>query len=125
MNATLEPNATSLRGRDLLSVADLSRDEVERLFERAAALKADDHARRASGRPAATPLAGQTLAMLFQKPSLRTRVTFEAGMTVVVQPNVVTPDETAGVQTGELVLVGDDGPERLHHVERGLLSAGA
>ena len=80
MNATLEPNATSLRGRDLLSVADLSRDEVERLFERAAALKAEDHARRASGRPAATPLAGQTLAMLFQKPSLRTRVTFEAGM---------------------------------------------
>jgi len=50
--------------------------------------------------------------------------TFEAGMTVVVQPNVVTRDETAGVQTGELVVIGDDGPERLHHVERGLLSAG-
>ena len=48
---------------------------------------------------------------------------FEAGMTVVVQPNVVTPDERAGVQTGELVLIGDDGPERLHAVERGLLSA--
>ena len=47
--------------------------------------------------------------------------TFAAGMTVVVQPNVVTPDETAGVQTGELVLIGDDGPERLHAVERGLL----
>jgi len=45
-------------------------------------------------------------------------------MTVVVQPNVVTPDESAGVQTGELVLVGPDGPERLHQVERGLLSAG-
>jgi Xaa-Pro dipeptidase len=50
--------------------------------------------------------------------------TFEAGMTVVVQPNVVTRDETAGVQTGELVLIGDDGPERLHEVERGLLRAG-
>jgi Xaa-Pro aminopeptidase len=50
--------------------------------------------------------------------------TFAAGMTVVVQPNVVTPDESAGVQTGELVLVGPDGPERLHHVERGLLRAG-
>jgi Xaa-Pro dipeptidase len=49
---------------------------------------------------------------------------FEAGMTVVVQPNVVTTDETAGVQTGELVLVGPDGPERLHRVERGLLRAG-
>ena len=72
--------ATSLRGRDLLSVADLSADEVERLFDRAAALKAEDRARRATGAPAATPLAGRTLAMLFQKPSLRTRVTFEAGM---------------------------------------------
>src|SRR3954449_4092031 len=47
--------------------------------------------------------------------------TFASGMTVVIQPNVVTRDETAGVQTGELVLIGDDGPERLHAVERGLL----
>jgi Xaa-Pro dipeptidase len=47
--------------------------------------------------------------------------TFEAGMTVVVQPNVVTPDERAGVQTGELVLVGDAGAERLHGYEPGFL----
>ena len=47
---------------------------------------------------------------------------FAAGMTVVVQPNVVTPDERAGVQTGELVLVGDHGAERLHSFERGLLA---
>jgi Xaa-Pro aminopeptidase len=40
--------------------------------------------------------------------------TFEAGMTVVVQPNVVTRDESAGVQVGELLLVTDDGFERLH-----------
>jgi ornithine carbamoyltransferase len=72
--------ATSLRGRDLLSVADLSAEEVERIFDRAAGLKAEDHARRATGAAVATPLAGRTLAMLFQKPSLRTRVTFEAGM---------------------------------------------
>ena len=72
--------ASSLRGRDLLSVADLTREEVERLFARAVALKAEDHARRTRGTPVATPLVGRTLAMLFQKPSLRTRVTFEAGM---------------------------------------------
>jgi ornithine carbamoyltransferase len=71
---------TSLRGRDLLSVADLSAVEVERLFERAARLKAEDRARRETGTAVQTPLAGRTLAMLFQKPSLRTRVTFEAGM---------------------------------------------
>ena len=73
-------SSTSLRGRDLLSVADLSRDEVERLFARASELKAEEHARRATGATVATPLAGRTLAMLFQKPSLRTRVTFEAAM---------------------------------------------
>jgi len=46
---------------------------------------------------------------------------FEAGMTIVVQPNVVTLDERAGVQTGELVLVTNEGAERLHDYERGLL----
>ncbi len=68
---------SSLRGRDLLSVADLSRAEVELLFERAAGLKAEFSASRRHDR---TRLTGRTLAMLFQKPSLRTRVTFEAGM---------------------------------------------
>jgi Xaa-Pro aminopeptidase len=49
---------------------------------------------------------------------------FAAGMTVVVQPNVVTRDGTAGVQTGELVLVTDDGAESLHDVPRGLRRVG-
>jgi len=48
--------------------------------------------------------------------------TFEAGMTVVVQPNVTTPDETAGVQTGELLLVTESGAARLHSAPRGLLA---
>jgi Xaa-Pro aminopeptidase len=46
---------------------------------------------------------------------------FASGMTVVVQPNVVTKDESAGVQTGELMLLTDDGAERLHSYERGFL----
>lgn len=49
---------------------------------------------------------------------------FASGMTIVVQPNVVTKDESAGVQTGELLLVTDDGAERLHGYECGLLRAG-
>jgi ornithine carbamoyltransferase len=73
-------SVASLRGRDLLSVADLSTDEVLRLFNRAAGLKAEQRAQREAGTPASTPLGGRTLAMLFQRPSLRTRVTFEAGM---------------------------------------------
>jgi len=48
-----------------------------------------------------------------------------AGMTLVVQPNVVTPDGRAGVQTGELLLVTDEGPERLHEFPQGLVLAGA
>jgi Xaa-Pro aminopeptidase len=47
-----------------------------------------------------------------------------AGMTVVVQPNVVTRDQRAGVQTGELLLVTDQGPERLHDFPRGLQQVG-
>ena len=38
----------------------------------------------------------------------------EAGMTIVLQPNVVTRDGRAGVQIGELVLVTETGHERLH-----------
>ena len=44
----------------------------------------------------------------------------EEGMTVVVQPNVVTADGTAGVQTGELLLVTSKGCERLHAYPRGI-----
>ena len=69
---------TSLRGRDFLSAADLSAEEVGRIHDRAAALKAEFAATRRHRAPALT---GRTLAMLFQRPSLRTRVTFEAGMT--------------------------------------------
>jgi Xaa-Pro dipeptidase len=51
-------------------------------------------------------------------------VTFEAGMTVVIQPNVITPDERAGVQTGELVLVTRTGWESLHSYPPGLARIG-
>jgi Xaa-Pro aminopeptidase len=44
---------------------------------------------------------------------------FEAGMTVVIQPNVTTPDKMAGVQTGELVLITETGVERMHAFPRG------
>lgn len=52
-------------------------------------------------------------------------MTLEAGMTVVVQPNVVTRDGKAGVQTGELVAVTQNGAELLHDVPRGLRVVGA
>ena len=46
-------------------------------------------------------------------------LTFVAGMMVVIQPNVISRDGKAGVQTGECVLVTKTGIERLHAVPRG------
>ena len=60
---------------DLLSLADLSTDEIIGLLDLAADLKAKQH----RGEPHRL-LEGQSLAMIFEKPSLRTRVTFETGM---------------------------------------------
>jgi Xaa-Pro aminopeptidase len=63
------------------------------------------------------PVLGDRTRMLEEVPDF----TLEEGMTIVIQPNVVTPDESAGVQTGELIAVTSDGAERLHDYERGLL----
>lgn len=65
-----------MRGRDLISIADLSVEDIRLILDVAARLK------RSKFDATQTLMAkGQTLAMLFEKPSLRTRVTFEAGMT--------------------------------------------
>src|SRR3989442_254379 len=57
--------------RDFLSIADLTQDEITRLFDLAERMK-----RRAYRE---TPLSGKTLAMIFAKSSTRTRVSFEVG----------------------------------------------
>jgi Xaa-Pro aminopeptidase len=43
----------------------------------------------------------------------------EAGMMMVIQPNVITKDERAGIQTGEAVVVTEKGAESLHTAPRG------
>jgi len=57
--------------KDLLSISDLSREEIEQLIEQALIMKQED-----------TPflLSGKTMALLFEKPSLRTRASFEIAM---------------------------------------------
>ena len=70
-------DAESLQGRDLVSAADLTRAEYELVFERAVSLKREF---RDTRQHAEQPLAGRTVAMIFEKQSLRTRVTFEAGV---------------------------------------------
>lgn len=68
--------AVDLKGRHFLSMKDVTREELEQLLALATHLKL----RRFAGD---TPrlMDRKTLAMIFQKPSLRTRVSFEAGMT--------------------------------------------
>ena len=68
----------------------MSAREVERVFATATTLKAEF---RATRRHPALPLAGRTLAMLFQKPSLRTRVTFEAGMAQLGGTAIYLPED--------------------------------
>jgi Xaa-Pro dipeptidase len=41
---------------------------------------------------------------------------FERNMTVVIQPNPITPDERMGLQLGALTVVGDSGADSLHRV---------
>jgi ornithine carbamoyltransferase len=60
-----------MRGRDVLSIADLSPEELDLVIQTALSMKRD-------GSPEL--LRGQTIAMIFEKPSLRTRVSFEVGM---------------------------------------------
>src|SRR5438067_9684566 len=71
MVATLE----GLKGRDFTRVADWSGDELERVLNLADELK--DKQRR---REEHDLLPGRTLGMIFQKPSTRTRVSFEVGI---------------------------------------------
>jgi ornithine carbamoyltransferase len=62
----------TLAGRDFLDVADLSSPELRQVLDLARAIKA--------GRWSQRPLQGRHIAMLFQKPSHRTRVSFEVGI---------------------------------------------
>ena len=64
-----------MKKRDLLSLRDISREEIEAIFSLARKLKRELKRGLSHRR-----LAGKTLAMIFEKPSLRTRVSFETGM---------------------------------------------
>ena len=66
------PPVVSLAGRDFLDVADLDRASLRRILALAHEIKAGKWSER--------PLQGRHVAMLFQKPSHRTRVSFEVGI---------------------------------------------
>ena len=61
-----------MRGRDLLSISELTSDELDLILRTALSLKRDGGGHDL--------LRGKTLALLFEKPSLRTRVSFDVAM---------------------------------------------
>jgi ornithine carbamoyltransferase len=67
--------ADSLKGRSFTRVADWSRDELLEVLD-----LADDLKRLQQSREEHHLLPGRTLGMIFQKPSTRTRVSFEVGI---------------------------------------------
>ena len=88
--------------RHFLSSADLTRDTALSMFQLAADLKQ----RWKAGRRGA-PLAGRTLVLIFEKPSLRTRVTFEVGVVQLGgRPRaVVDADPEVGARCHDALLV--------------------
>lgn len=60
--------------KDLLTIADMTAEEIGQLFELTEKLKRD------RGNPAYKPLAGKSIGLIFAKSSTRTRVSFEVGV---------------------------------------------
>ncbi len=85
-----------MKPKHLISLKDYSRDDIEEIFELAQKMKADPDAFKQS-------LQGKTLAMIFQKPSTRTRVSFEVGMFQLGGLAVVLNHDEIHLSVGESV----------------------
>ncbi|GAB3797564.1 ornithine carbamoyltransferase [Virgibacillus kimchii] len=68
-------NKESLKGRDFLTLADYTQEEIQYLLD-----LADDVKRKKQNGYVYEPLKGKTLGMIFEKSSTRTRISFEAGI---------------------------------------------
>ncbi len=86
-----------LTGRDFLDIADFDADELRQVLDLAHAIKAGRWSRR--------PLEGRHVAMLFQKPSHRTRVSFEVGIARLGGGTTTLSEQD--VQLGVRETVGD------------------
>jgi ornithine carbamoyltransferase len=83
---------------DFLTLLDFERTELDEILEKAARLKAD---LRAGKR--AEPLRGQVLGVIFHKPSLRTRISFEVGMQQLGGGSLYITDQEIGFGKREAV----------------------
>ena len=89
--------SVNLHGRDLIDIADLDAAELRQVIDLAHAIKA--------GRWSGRPLEGRHIAMLFQKPSHRTRVSFEVGIARLGGTTTTLSEQD--VQLGVRETVGD------------------
>ncbi|HEY8803258.1 MAG TPA: ornithine carbamoyltransferase, partial [Candidatus Dormibacteraeota bacterium] len=89
--------SVNLHGRDLIDIADLDAAELRQVIDLAHAIKA--------GRWTGHPLEGRHIAMLFQKPSHRTRVSFEVGIARLGGTTTTLSEQD--VQLGVRETIGD------------------
>ena len=81
----------NLRGRDFLSLGDLTSSELAQILDTAHAQK-----RAWAREERSTPLEGKAVALIFQKPSMRTRVSFELACTRLgAHPIVMSGNDSA------------------------------
>ena len=83
--------------KHLLSIEQTSREEIDRVLRRTAEFKTN------RGRISARPLAGQTWALIFSKPSTRTRVSFEVGIRELGGESIYMNAADAQLGRGELI----------------------
>ena len=81
--------------RHFLTGGELTSDELERLLDRAAELKANRHGSQA--------LSGRSVALIFEKPSTRTRISFEVGINELGGHAVVLREGEMQLSRGESV----------------------
>ncbi len=79
--------------KHFLSVLETSQDDLQQIFDTAWRLRQE----RRDGRPNAAVLSHKTLAMIFEKPSLRTRVSFEQAMYELGGHSIVLSSEEVGL----------------------------
>jgi ornithine carbamoyltransferase len=75
ITAQVSDNSLGIKGKDFLTLADFSKETIIGLVQKAKKLK-----NAAMLGEESKPLNGKILGMIFEKPSTRTRVSFEAGM---------------------------------------------
>ena len=83
--------------KHLLSIEELTREEIETVLRRTAEFKTN------RGKISTRPLAGQTWGLIFSKPSTRTRVSFEVGIRELGGESIYMNAADAQLGRGELI----------------------